>query len=165
MRKSILSILLLFLVLVLGIYIGVRLTTLKKSDGQIEETALVEKPSPDMMCGPIALTRVCTELGVEATVEEIAKLAGTDETGTSMYGLFHAAQSKGLRAVGMLLNLQELKEIAKPIIVHFKSGHFVAVEKIENDQVTITDQKGLNRTLHLKQFKRKWDGYVLIVGK
>ena len=118
-----------------------------------------------MMCGPIAFVRVCEELGVETTVEEIAKLAGTDETGTTMYGLFQAAQSKGLRAVGMRLNLEELEDIAKPIIVHFKSGHFVAVEKIEDEQVTITDQEGLNRTLQLKEFRRKWDGNVLIVGE
>ena len=161
MKKSIL----LFVILVLGTYIGVRLTTLKKSDSQNVQTALVEEPSADMMCGPIALTRVCTGLGVETTIEEIAKLAGTDETGTTMYGLFEAAQSKGLRAVGMRLNLDELKDIAKPIIAHLKSGHFVVVEKIENKEVTITDREGVNRTEQLKEFKRKWDSYVLIIAE
>jgi predicted double-glycine peptidase len=48
-------------------------------------------------------------LGIYSTEGELSKLAGTDETGTSLYGLKIAAQSKGLTAIAAFLTIEQLQ--------------------------------------------------------
>jgi len=50
---------------------------------------------------------LCNE--IYTTEAELAQLAGTDKDGTTMYGLVHAAQVKGLNATGMILPVDQLK--------------------------------------------------------
>ncbi|MEN4017330.1 MAG: cysteine peptidase family C39 domain-containing protein [Methanobacterium sp.] len=48
--------------------------------------------STDFSCGPAALATVLQNMGINSTEEELKVLAGTDTSGTSMYGLVRAAQ-------------------------------------------------------------------------
>jgi predicted double-glycine peptidase len=43
-------------------------------------------------CGPAALATVLQNIGISVTEGELKVLAGTDASGTSMYGLVRAAQ-------------------------------------------------------------------------
>ncbi len=61
-------------------------------------------------CGPAALAAVLNNLGINSTEQELAKLAGTDESGTTMYGLMQAAQEKGLKATGTKLSIDEFQK-------------------------------------------------------
>ncbi|MDW8367135.1 MAG: cysteine peptidase family C39 domain-containing protein, partial [Abditibacteriales bacterium] len=60
-------------------------------------------------CGPAALLALCQRLGVKATKEELARLAGTDATGTTMAGLAQAAQAKGLTTEGLWVDAVALQ--------------------------------------------------------
>ena len=53
---------------------------------------------------------VLGNFGINTTEEELANLAGTDESGTTMYGLAEAAKAKGLNAIGMKLSVDDLKK-------------------------------------------------------
>jgi predicted double-glycine peptidase len=55
-------------------------------------------------CGAAALATVMKQLGVNATEEKLARLAGTDETSTTMWGLARAAAYKELNAKGFVIN-------------------------------------------------------------
>src|SRR5690606_18424056 len=98
-------------------YIDSNSTTLSGNnvtDNWIENTSQVDTTGIIMAineyyCGPATLATVLKNLGVNATQEELATLAGTDETGTTMYGLAQAAQSKGLIAKGLKLSVSQLK--------------------------------------------------------
>gem|GEM_PF-4605818 len=57
----------------------------------------IVKQSTTYNCGPAALATVIKAQGVPCTEMEIAKMAGTDESGTSMYGLIQAARKKAWR--------------------------------------------------------------------
>ena len=85
--------------------------------------------SKDYTCGPAALSMVLQKLGIQATEDELAALAGTTEDGTTMQGLVEAAKAKGVNAVGMKLGINELKE---NMIVHLMKdgeGHYTIVKK------------------------------------
>ena len=47
-------------------------------------------------CGPAALATILKNLGIYTDEAEIAELASTDKTGTSLYGLKRAAESKSV---------------------------------------------------------------------
>ncbi|MEN4006038.1 MAG: cysteine peptidase family C39 domain-containing protein [Methanobacterium sp.] len=46
------------------------------------------------ICGPAALATVLQNIGIGVTEQELKVLAGTDTSGTSMYGLVRAAKAK-----------------------------------------------------------------------
>lgn len=121
--------------------------------------------SGNIMCGPAALQTVCRSLGLDIPVEAIARLAGTDSSGTTMYGLAQAARQMGFNAVGMNLSRNELTNYRKPLIAYLKPNHFIAVGSINDQKVTYSDQSGSNLEMGLGDFSQRWAGQVLIVTK
>lgn len=59
----------------------------------LNTTGIVMQTS-NYTCGPAALATVLNNMGINATEQELAVLAGTDENGTIMYGLIQAAWLK-----------------------------------------------------------------------
>ncbi|MCS6862729.1 MAG: cysteine peptidase family C39 domain-containing protein [Abditibacteriales bacterium] len=78
-------------------------------------------------CGPAALLALCQRLGVKATKEELARLAGTDATGTTMAGLAQAAQAKGLTTEGLWVDAVALQRTRLPALAWASGYHWVAV--------------------------------------
>ena len=61
-------------------------------------------------CGPASLATVLQNyFNITVSQDELATLAGTDESGTSMYGLAQAAQHEGFNAYGLRLSVNELE--------------------------------------------------------
>jgi len=119
------------------------------------------------LCGPVALAAACRQMGMTISVEELAELAGTDEAGTSMYGLAKAAEALGLEPIGLELSYQELTELPTPVIVHMGpkgAGHFEALGAAKENRVLILDLNSQRRQ-PADEFKSRWSGYVLQLKK
>ena len=114
-------------------------------------------------CGPAALLSICEFYGIKTTEQEIATLAGTTPTGTSLHGLAQAADSLGLRAAGMELSLEELKGAKTPLIAHLNGGNFVVVVSVHKDQLTVIDPAKGVKSVTPVDFCRDWQGYVLLL--
>ena len=124
-------------------------------------------------CGPAALLSICEFYGIKTTEQEIATLAGTTPTGTSLHGLAQAADSLGLKATGMELSLEELKGAKTPLIAHLNGGHFVVVVSVHKGQLTVIDPAKGVKSIAPVDFRRDasshlatrkgWQGYVLLL--
>jgi len=114
-------------------------------------------------CGPAALLSICKFYGIDTTEKEIALLAGTNQIGTSMYGLVQAAEKLGLKATGMELSLEELKSARKPLIAHVNGGHFVVVISFHEEQLTLIEPVLGVKSVSQVDFRRGWKGYVLLL--
>lgn len=158
MKKKGRLLLLISLTLTTAILVGYYLTT-KLMPGE-EEVVLQSTP---YNCGPAALATICRMWGREVSQEEIAKLAGTDSTGTTMLGLAQAAEALGLKATGLKLNFRELKEIKKPLIAFINKKHYVVVKEINEERLILLDPKEGRTSVPTKDFIKIWDGYVLVL--
>ncbi len=128
-------------------------------------------------CGPAALLAVCQRLGATTTKEELARLADTDETGTTMAGLAKAAKSKGLKAEGIWVDEKVFHRLRLPALAWVNGNHWVAVFDVRGDKVTLFDPASEPRasasgqasfkekTISLEDFQQQWDGYLLRVWK
>jgi len=117
----------------------------------------------DYTCGPAALATVLQNMGFNVTEHELKVLAGTDETGTSMYGLAQAARSKGLSAAGMRLSIGELRP---NMIVHvIKDGtpHYSVVKEVTNESVRLADPSLGNIELTREKFNEIYTGNALVI--
>jgi ABC-type bacteriocin/lantibiotic exporter with double-glycine peptidase domain len=96
-------------------------------------------------CGPAALATILKSIGIYTTEAEMAKIAGTDETGTSLYGLKTAAQAKGATEIGVRLTTSQLQ--TNNIVVLSINGvnHFEVVQNMEKSLIFPVENQSLRK--------------------
>ena len=99
-------------------------------------------------CGLACLASITQYYGGYTTQEKLQLASGTNLNGTSLLGLYQAAQALGFEAGGFEANLDNLKELQSPVILHTvtpeKLNHFVVCYSFQNGSFTIGDPaKGL----------------------
>ena len=120
----------------------------------------------------ICLLRVCELLDIKASLEELSKLSGGDETGTSMYGLWYAAKVKGIECRGVEASLDELKEkmaeakFAIALIRKGETNRFILIRRINESGVEIIAPNEFAGLMSREEFRRIYVGCaLLILGK
>ncbi len=133
--------------------------------GQLAETNNVSiMQSTNYTCGPAALATVLNNLGINTTESELADLAGTDESGTTMYGLVQAAQVKGIKATGMKLFINELKKNDIVFLNTAEVAHYSVVKEVTNESVKLADPSLGNIEVSKYGFEKVYSGNVLVVN-
>jgi len=115
------------------------------------------------VCGPNALRALLESHGIDATVDELANLAGTDDTGTTMLGLVEAARAKGVAMVGVRAN--NVKELALPAIIYVNQNHFMLLEEVLDDAVEVFDGPNGEQPFTAAEFSAMWNGEALVTGQ
>ncbi|MFW5700987.1 MAG: cysteine peptidase family C39 domain-containing protein, partial [Cyclobacteriaceae bacterium] len=76
------------------------------------------KQHSQFYCGLACLASLIKYYGGEITQEKLREESGTTFNGTSMLGLYQAAQNHGFDAAGYEAEIKNLKELKKPVILH-----------------------------------------------
>lgn len=94
-------------------------------------------------CGLACLASITKYYGGETTQEKLREISGTTLNGTSLLGLYQAAQKTGFEAGGYEADSKNLKEHSEPVILHIikdeKLEHFVVCYGYQNDKFIIGD--------------------------
>lgn len=98
-----------------------------------------------MDCGPTCLRMIAAYYGKSFSLQSLRVKSSVTREGVSLLGISDAANSIGLRNVGVKISWSKLeKEAPLPCIVHWKQKHFIVVYKIKNDKIWVADPgKGL----------------------
>ncbi len=116
-------------------------------------------------CGPAALMMILHHWGIEdATLAELAAATGTGPDGTSLLALKKAAEQRGLTALALRLQVQQLRDIPLPAIAHVHGDHFAVLRAVD-DEVIVDDPARGRLRMSTRLFARSWTGVVLIAGK
>ena len=87
----------------------IRLNTIKKK-------SVIQHDSSD--CGPACLVSVINSLGGFSTIDKVRRLSGTEQTGTTMLGLYQAAIQSGFDAKGYEATIRDIEEYPGILILH-----------------------------------------------
>ncbi len=91
------------------------------------------------VCGPKSIAYLLPRLGKEArTYQEIAKLCGTTDSGTTMEGMRKGLSSLGIESYAYRLNRQDLPKAKFPLLL-LKDKHYLAAISLEGDVLTVYD--------------------------
>lgn len=92
-------------------------------------------------CGPVCLKMIGEYYGIKFDLNRLRELSGaTDGTGASLAGLSEAADSMGLKNLGVKITYEVLVEtMPLPSIVHWNANHFVVVYQADSARVFVAD--------------------------
>ncbi len=81
-----------------------------------------------MDCGPTCLKIIAQFYGKRYSLQTLRERCHITREGVSLLGISDAAESIGLRSVGVKLTWQQLRDEANfPYIIHWNQRHFVVV--------------------------------------
>lgn len=124
-----------------------------KDDGVIKQKL-------DYSCGAAALaTLLHGYYGLPVTEESIIEATGRNAW-LSFADMEKAVTGYHLRAVGLALNLEQLKQLKVPVIVYIdtrEGPHFAVLRGISDDTVWIGDPATGNDRYPIYRFQEKWE--------
>lgn len=115
-------------------------------------------------CGPAALRVILAVHGIETKEEEVARLAGTDSSGTTLYDLQQAAKVYGLDAKGERWSWARLSQEQSPTIAYVDKKHYVVVLGIKDGFITLFDPAIGQIRQRKEVFEARWTGEILSVS-
>lgn len=93
-----------------------------------------------MDCGPTALCMIAKYYGKNYSQQTLRERCFITREGVSMLGTSDAAESIGMRTMGVRINFEVLaNEVQLPCIAHWKQNHFIVVYQIKKDIVYVAD--------------------------
>lgn len=119
-------------------------------------------------CGAACLVYIAGFYGRQVNLLTVRLWAGTNESGTSVYGLLQAAGKIGLDAEAARCPAELLTDLPCPCIAHcqIEGGrwHYVVVVMHKKNSLSIMDPTDGNiRTIPLQLFLEQWTGIVIFL--
>lgn len=107
------------------------------------------KQNNQSWCGLACLSILCRYYVGDMSQEKLVRISGTNVSGTTLLGLYQAANTIGLEAEGLEGNIEELSKLDNPAILHFtlEDGllHYVVYFGKSGDKFILADPaKGIS---------------------
>jgi NHLM bacteriocin system ABC transporter peptidase/ATP-binding protein len=112
-------------------------------------------------CGAAALAMILAYYGAWIPLEQLRVACGVSRDGSKASNIVKAARGLGLAAKGFRKEPSTLHELPMPCIIHWNFNHFVVLEGIDGDRVSINDPAMGRRQLGLVELDLAFTGVVL----
>ncbi len=117
-------------------------------------------------CGLACLASVVRYYGGETTQEKLRENSGTTLNGTSLLGLYQAAQKLGFGVGAFEADIQNLKELKEPVVLHIVKDHtlehFVVCYGFNNGKFIIGDPATGIEYYDEKELENVWKSKALL---
>lgn len=117
-------------------------------------------------CGVACLLSIIRYFGGDQKLEKLRELSGTSRQGTTVLGLVQAAPQLGLEAKGLKGNLDYLKKIQMPVILHViidnRLQHYVICYAFKQGKFILGDPAKGIREYTPEDLEKIWQSQALI---
>jgi NHLM bacteriocin system ABC transporter peptidase/ATP-binding protein len=114
-------------------------------------------------CGAAALAMVLAYHGAWIPLERLRVVCGVSRDGSKASNIVRAAHTFGLSAKGFRKEPSTLHELPMPCIIHWNFNHFVVLEGIDGDRVSINDPSMGRRQIDMTELDLAFTGVVLVM--
>ena len=112
-------------------------------------------------CGLACLVMIASAYGSHLDLPTLRRRFSISVKGSSLPQILHYAQLLDFSSRPVRLELDELKQLRLPCILHWNLNHFVVLEKVGAQKVTILDPAAGRRTLTMDEVSRCFTGVAL----
>ncbi len=110
-----------------------------------------------MDCGPACLRMIAHHYGRRIPLQTLRERSNLTREGVSMLGISDAAESIGMRTLGIRITFEQLKrDVPLPCIVHWNQNHFVVVYRISRKRVYVADPAIGKISFPVHEFMKSW---------
>ena len=112
-------------------------------------------------CGIACIVMIANYYGHDISLNYIRKNYSVSLKGARLNDLINMSDSLGFRCKALRLELDEIKNLQSPCILHWNFNHFVVLKKVDSKFITIIDPEiGLKR-LTIKEASNHFTGVAL----
>jgi len=112
-------------------------------------------------CGAACLAMILNYHGRKTTIAEVRETCSLGRDGLSGLTIVRAARGYGLRVRAYSIEVDQIKHLALPAIVHWGFNHFVVLESLSARWAEIVDPGRGRVRLTLEEFKEDFTGVIL----
>ncbi|MBF0362041.1 MAG: peptidase domain-containing ABC transporter [Oligoflexia bacterium] len=112
-------------------------------------------------CGFACLAMLAHYYGHKISLAEMRYKYEISLKGSNLKDLLQVADKLNLSGRALRVETHQLKDVSWPAILHWDLNHFVVLQKIKGNNVTIHDPAIGRRTLTLEEFNKHFTGIVL----
>lgn len=114
-------------------------------------------------CGATALGIILGYYGRFVPLEELRVACGVSRDGSKAVNMLQAARKYDLIATGAQGDIDTLKELEYPFIIHWSFNHFVVVEGMDKHRVYLNDPARGRRAVFYTEFSKAFTGIILLL--
>ena len=112
-------------------------------------------------CGVACIAMVAGYHGYQTSLTELRRKFSVSLKGVNLRSLSTAADQLGLSARGLRCDLEDLRQLKTPCILHWGLNHFVVLKKAGKKKVTIHDPARGKRVLLVSEVSKHFTGVAL----
>lgn len=121
----------------------------------------VIRQSEQAECGIACLAMILGHHGHHISLRDLREMVNLSSRGATLNDLITVAEVNGLRCRPLRLELDELRNLQTPCILHWKLDHFVVLVRVSRDRATIIDPASGRSTLRLPDVSHRFTGIAL----
>lgn len=112
-------------------------------------------------CGLACLAMICHYYGLSIDLFNLRQQFGFSSKGASLSVIRAIAESIGLKSRALSLDINELKELKRPCILHWNMNHFVVLVAVKRNSIVVHDPAFGRRDISLKETSAAFTGVAL----
>lgn len=136
-------------------------TIFKRINFSIRNKVPVIIQSEAAECGNACLSMICGYYGKNIDLFNFRNRYGSPAQGATLTDLNQVAQTTGLKTRALSLDMDEIKELRLPCVLHWSLNHFVVLVAIKGKRFVINDPAMGRRVIHQKEMSENFSGIAL----
>lgn len=136
-------------------------TIIEKIDFSLRKKTPVVLQSEAAECGIACLAMVCGFYGLDIDLFNFRSRYGSPSQGVTLLTLSKTAENIGLKNRALSLDLNEIKQLKLPAILHWGMNHYVVLTKVHKSSFVIHDPAFGKRTISLQEMSNHFTGVAL----
>ncbi|MEN6390868.1 MAG: NHLP family bacteriocin export ABC transporter peptidase/permease/ATPase subunit [Syntrophomonas sp.] len=116
-------------------------------------------------CGAASLAMILAYHGKWVPLEQVRTDCGVSRDGSNAQNILWAARAYGMGAAGYRLEIEDVKDIEFPAIIHWNFNHFVVLNGFKKNCAVLNDPARGTVKVPMEEFDKSFTGIVLMFSK
>src|SRR5690606_10114694 len=112
-------------------------------------------------CGLACLAMVAGSHRLPADLPALRRLSGFSSRGATLRAVMNVATATGLKSRALRLDMDNLKDLKPPCILHWDMNHFVVLVRVRGNTVIIHDPASGRRVMGMQEVSLHFTGVAL----